>query len=413
MGTDVDVDLAPMPATALAQSLRPSQWPHGSDFLFLPRPFEVREGGTLPMITRYDAVRAALLDRDGWSRQVPLEDLPPTARHRTLYASWGADGVEHAMLHGSLSAINHGSTPQARQFTRELTRELLKQLLAEPPPWDLSRVIYAVSMQVILEHTLQAPPLLAQARTIRELAREHVAAPGGFFGIRRQLEAERILGGLTDHRDDLPEGGLAHHLVELHQANPGRFTRDHLIGQLWLLVVSHETQATATASTLGMLLEFGEVAYARSILGKAAPMRRLVAEAGRRAIVFPASLTITTKPFTLDGITVGLGTPCLTSYGAANLDEDKFDDPLRFNPRAERTTPHLAYGVGQHRCQGRVGAEQFIEDVLTALLQGLPEDVQLHNGCVLRETGISMAIPYLPVTPVGGGLPCGGASPTT
>jgi cytochrome P450 len=396
-----DVDLAAMPATELAQSLRPSQWPYGSDFLFLPRPFDARGGGDLPVISRYDAVRAGLLDRDGWSRQVPLEALPPTARHRTLYASWGADGAEHAMLHGSLSAINHGSTPQAREFTRELTSDLLKRLLAEPPPWDLSRVIYTVSMQVILQHTLQAPPLLAQARTIRELARAHVAAPGGFFGIQRQLEAEEILGSVDQRREELPEGGLARHLVELHQANPERFTRDHLIGQLWLLVVSHETQATATASTLGMLLEFGEFAYARSILGEAASMRRLVAEAGRRAIVFPASLTLTTRDFTLDGITVGPGTPCLTSYGAANLDEDRFDDPLCFDPRAERATPHLAFGVGQHRCQGRIGAEQFIEDVLTALLQGLPEELQLHNGCVLRETGISMAIPYLPVTPVG------------
>jgi cytochrome P450 len=400
-----------MPATPLAQSLRPSQWPRGSDFVFRPRPFDV--SGNLPVISRYDAVRAALVDRDGWSRQVPLEALPPTARHRTLYASWAADGVEHAMLRSSLSAINHGSTSRARQFTRELTRGLLERLLTDPPPWDLSRVIYAVSMQVILEHTLQAPPLLPQAPAIRELTRKHVAAPGSFLGIQRQLEAEQILGSLNDHRGELPAGGLARHLVELHQANPGRFTRDHLIGQLWLLVVSHETQATATASTLGMLLEFGEVAYARSILGEAAPMQRLMAEAGRRAIVFPASLIITTKPFTLDGVTVGPGTPCLASYGAANLDEDKFEDPLCFNPRAVRATPHLAFGVGQHRCQGRVGTEQFIEDVLTALLQGLPEDVRLHHGCVLRETGISMAIPYLPVTPVGGGLPCGGASPTT
>jgi cytochrome P450 len=394
----LNVDLVPLPATKLAQSLWPSQWPQGSEYLFRPRDFDI--SGPLPVISRYDAVKAALFDRDGWSRQVPIEALPPTARHRTLYASWGADGDEHRLLRRSLSSLNRGSTAQARKFTRELTSDLLERLMAEPPPWDLSRVIYNVSMQVILQHTLQAPPLLPQARRIRELAREHVAAGGGFFGIQRQLEAEAILGGLVEQRDELPEGGLARHLVDLHLADAERFTRDHLVGQLWLLTVSHETQATASASTLGMLLESGTGTYARSILEQRDLMRRLIAEGGRRSIVFPASLMVTTRPFTLDGATVPAGTPCLASYGAANLDASKFDDPLRFNPRAQRAIPHLAFGEGQHRCQGEVGAEQFVADVLTALLQGLPEDVQLQ-GRVLRETGISMAVARLPVAPVG------------
>lgn len=238
------------------------------------------------------------------------------------------------MLRGSLTAINRGSTAQAREFTRALTRHELKQLMVGPPPWDLARVIYDVSMQVVLQHTLQAPPLLPQARRLRELAREHVAAAGGFFGIRRQEEAEQLLGRVVERRQELPEGGLAHQLVALHLAAPERFTYDHLIGQLWLLTVSYETQATATASTLGMLLEFGELAYAQSILGDRGPMRRLVAEAGRRSIVFPASLMITTRPFTLDDQAVPAGTPCLASYGAANLDEQVFHQPLVFDPRA-------------------------------------------------------------------------------
>jgi cytochrome P450 len=89
---------------------------------------------------------------------------------------------------------------------------------------------------------------------------------------------------------------------------------------------------------------------------------------------------------------VPAGTPCLVSYAAANLDPSKFDDPLVFDPRAQRTTRHLAFDAGPHRCQGEVGAEQYMTDVVTALLQGLPSDVRLHRGLVLRETGISMAV---------------------
>jgi hypothetical protein len=54
-----------------------------------------------------------------------------------------------------------------------------------------------------------------------------------------------------------------------------------------------------------------------------------------------------------------------------------------------------------HRCQGEVGAEQFVADVLMAVLAGLPADVQLgHGGQVLRETaGVSWTIPQLLVHP--------------
>ncbi len=394
---DQDSGFASMPYTKGAQWLPPSMWPSESKELFTPREFHLT--GPFGIITKYDQVLQAMLDRSRvWSREVPLAAIPPEMRHCTLGASWGTDNDVHRKLRHSLSALTRGSTAQAREFTRGLTDQLLTQLMGESQPWDLARVIYEVSMRVIIEHTLQAPPLLRHARRLRELTRDHVAAAGGFTGITRQLEAEEILGSLLDQRIELPEGGLARYLVDLHLQDPPGLSRDQVISQLWLLVVSHETQATATASLLGMVLEYGEFLYARSIIGQAEPMRLLIAEGGRRSIVFPASMLVPTRPVTLDGLTLDGGTPCLASYAAANLDEDKFINPLHFDPRTRRATRHLAFGEGSHRCQGDVGAEQFVEDVLTTLLRGLPERAQLHNSVVLRETGISMSIARLPIT---------------
>ncbi len=385
-----------MTATPRAQWLAPSQWPQGSEHLFTPGPFRIDQ--ELPIISRYADVRAALLDSDAtFSRVVPYAVLPEPMRHRTLFAAWGLDGAEHARARRSLTSVNTGSTAQARAFTRELCTRLTGELLSQEPPWDLSRVIYEVSMQLVLRYTMQAPMLLPHARRLRELTREHVSAPGGFFGIQRDAEAEEILAIVIEHAAQLPPGSLVAHLVELNRTNPQGFAADNLVGQLWLLAVSAETQATQAAGLIGMLLETGEFAYARGILGDDNAVAMLVDESGRRGIGFPASLLVAMKPFTLDGQTLDAGRPCLISYAAANLDPEVFAEPLTFNPRRARTPKHLAFGVGDHRCQGEVGAGQFVADVTTAMLAVLPPDLRLHDGLLHRETGISMSVASLPV----------------
>jgi cytochrome P450 len=393
------VDIGPMIATPRAQWLPPSHWPAGSEHLFTQAPFRVDQ--QLPVISRYEDVRAALLDTQGtFSRVVPYTAIPDQMRHRTLFAAWGLDGAEHRRSRSTLTSINTGSTPQARALTRELCTQLTRQLMQEAPPWDLSRVIYEVSMQVVVQHTMQAPMLLPHARRLRELTREHVSAEGGFFGIQRDTVAEDILATVVEQAGQLTPGSLSAHLVEMHRAHPESFTVDNLVGQLWLLAVSAETQATQAASLIGMLLETDEFAYARSILGDDEAFAALIDESGRRGIGFPASLLVAVKPFTLDGQTLDAGRPCLISYAAANLDPEVFADPLTFNPRRARSPKHLAFGVGDHRCQGEIGATQFVADVTASLLAVLPPDLQLHDGLLHRETGISMSVACLPVAPI-------------
>jgi cytochrome P450 len=396
-----EAEFAGTPPSDRAQWLRPSQVPAGSEYLFTPRDFTVMElpGHPQPMglITRYDAVRAALLNPNALRRSVPFEYLPAEHRHRTLYASWAQDGEQRRKLRRTLTRVNRGSTEQARRFTRELTAELLARLLNEDAPWDLVRVISTVSMRVMLEQTLQAPPLIRHARRLRELAREHSVAAGGFFGITRQREAEQILGSITGRYDELPAGGLAHHLVGLYQTD--QLDLDSLQGQLWLLIVSTESQAAAVASLLGTICEFDEGPYARSILGDRDAMQRLVAEGLRMGIVFPAKIATAAQDVDLDGQNLHAGSPCWICFAAANRDPAAFDRPDVFDPRVKRELPHLSFGTGDGRCQGEVGAEQFVEDVLTSVLEGLPPGTQLHNGLLQRETGINMSVATLPAIP--------------
>lgn len=379
-----------------AEWLPPSAWPPRCGPLFVPGPFNpaVRYQG-IPVIRNYADVRTALLDRSGaWRREVPLEAIPQGERHCTLSASWASDGETHKVLRDSLRPLNSGSSDEARRYTVERTRELTELLLAEPSPWDLARVMYQVSMELVILHTLQAPMLLPHAWKLRHLTREHVVVPGGFFAIKRQHEAEEILALVLEYKHGLPAGGLARKLVQLH--DEGRISKDQLIGQLWLICVSQETQATAAASTIGMVLEHNLLSYAQKALADATATEWLVAEGLRRSIVFPASLLVSTRDLELNGYTITANTPCLVSYGAANIDPALFS--ANFAPGRAPTAPHLSFGIGTHYCQGKVGAAQFMEDVLAGTLPLLGTSTHVPNNRLLREAaGISLAVARLPI----------------
>lgn len=376
----------------------PGHWPSGFDPLFTPRPFH--PGNTymgLPVITRHEDVDAVLRDKASWSRHVPDDVVEPGARHCTLHATWGADGETHTVLRRSMHSLYGGHTADARLFLHERTSELLALLMHQDQAWDLARVIYQVSMELTISHTLKAPMLLRHVWRLRQIMREHVATPGGFFGIVRQPDAEELLGEVLAERELLPRDGLAHNLVALYEA--GAITRKQLLGQLWLVCVSHETQATATTNTLALLMHHNMLDYLRYALDDERRTTSLINEGLRRSIVFPASPVIAMQPVTLNGHVIARGTACMVCYGSANFDGSKFADPLGFRPDLTRDTHHMGFGVGGHHCQGKSGAEQFMEGVLRVASVALPPHSRLRNHQVLRETtGISLSIVQLPVT---------------
>jgi cytochrome P450 len=394
--------LTELSATHNAKWLPPSAWPEESGWLFQPRPLD--RARQPAVASRWDDVTRIVKDGEVWHRNVPLTAVPRHQRHCLLDATWSTDGDVHTLLRGGLLTINRGSTGAARQFTRALTAELLSRLMSQEPPWNLAAVVSEVSARVIIEHTLQAPALLRDARRLRELVRQVGAAEGGFFGVTRQREFEDILLrlGLPSQHEELPDG-VARHLVDMYWE--GRLAPWQLAGQLGLPLASQETQAAATASLIGMLLEArGDGArwwgYAAEATRDGALMRRLIAEGGRRGLSFPMIIRTPDRDVELGGQTAPAGEPVIVSLAAANMDPARFgDDAQLFDPRAERP-PHLAFSEGRRRCLGEVSAEQFMEDVLRVCVDVLPPSVQLENGMVLREiAGISWSIPQLPIIP--------------
>lgn len=363
--------------------LPPSAWPEEFAGWFLARPPDTSVRPVL--LTRYADVAAAIQATDRWQRGMPDPAPDPGDWHAAFHASWAADGDAHRLLRRSLRRLASGSTPAARAATRALASPLLAQVMAGPAPWNLADVIYPASIRIIIEHTLAAPPLLP---AVSQLA-AHVRAVNSTSPdtIGRDQEFEELLLAVDREPGDLPDG-LARDLVRAYRA--GQITRLQLSGQLALVLISHETQATAAASLAGMLLETGGWQRAAQAVSRPAPMRNLIAEGNRRGLVFPVR-----------DLSAPDGGQVRVSFAAANMDPAVFgEDAARFDPRAARP-PHLAFGTGARRCQGAAGADQFTQDMLQVLLAGLPSGVRLAgDGTVLRETdGLVWSLADLPVSP--------------
>jgi cytochrome P450 len=87
---------------------------------------------------------------------------------------------------------------------------------------------------------------------------------------------------------------------------------------------------------------------------------------------------VTTQPFELDGVTLPAGARVIMSYGAANRDPRKWDDPARFDVQ-RRAMDHLGFGHGVHQCIGNNLARMEIAALLTALARRVRR-IELHGA---------------------------------
>lgn len=99
------------------------------------------------------------------------------------------------------------------------------------------------------------------------------------------------------------------------------------------------------------------------------------------------------------GATIKAGEAVILSMSSANRDERAFDEPMEFQPFAERA-PHVGLGHGPHYCLGAPLARLEMRAVLSTLAQRLP-GLQLagdETEVIARRDSFMGGIESLPVT---------------
>ena len=81
---------------------------------------------------------------------------------------------------------------------------------------------------------------------------------------------------------------------------------------------------------------------------------------------------LATKDTEIGGVPVSAGSTVMLMLAAANRDEDRYEDPDRFDLRRESPRPHLSFGHGPHACLGTHLARMEMRVAVSLLLDRLP-----------------------------------------
>jgi cytochrome P450 len=203
---------------------------------------------------------------------------------------------------------------------------------------------------------------------------------------RRQYEAlcamEGCIRGLLREGGPVVEAGLIGALAKPMPSGE-RMTEEELIGNcILLLVAGHETTVNLLGNGLRLLLE--RPALLAQVRGDSRLLGAFVEETLRyESPVQRGTFRVTTEAIEIGGTTIEAGQQVSALIGAANRDPAVFAEPERFDP-ARVPNPHLAFGLGPHRCVGAMLARMEARIAFARLLERLPK---LRLGGDAAETG--------------------------
>lgn len=194
-------------------------------------------------------------------------------------------------------------------------------------------------------------------------------------GHRRQYEAlcamEGCIRELMRGGGPVVEAGLIGALAKPTPSGE-RMTEDELIGNcILLLVAGHETTVNLLGNGLKLLLE--RRALLSQVRGDSRLLGAFVEETLRyESPVQRGTFRVTTEAIEIGGTRIEAGLQVSALIGAANRDPAVFAEPERFDP-TRVPNPHLAFGLGPHRCVGAMLARMEARIAFARLLERLPK----------------------------------------
>jgi hypothetical protein len=318
------------------------------------------------VLTRYDDVRAVLLDKDRLSSDrlrpyfasLPGPEAERIASIVRYLSQWMVfqDPPDHTRLRRLIGRVFHARSMQAmRPQVQEIAQWLLQHLegreridliadYAGPLPCLVIMALLGVPRGDLAEVKRMSDEMALFIGSSRTSPEKYDTAEAA----TREMAA--FFQRLADARRARPEADLLSELVHLQDESGDRLADDELIGTcIMLLFAGHETTTNHIANGLHALMRFpGEAARLRAEPGLAAAA---VEELLRYDGPSGAQVRVVSQAHELHGKRLEAGQRVFIMLNAANRDPRAYPDPDRLDLDRDGL-PHLTFGFGIHICLG-------------------------------------------------------------
>ncbi len=355
------------------------------------------------VISRYDDVRAAILDTKRFTNQVALSnagsamepDDPEKARElleaaaleeevQRLYREKGwvpaanldaLDEPRHMEMRKLFDyAFRPGKIKELDPFVEELAYRLVDDFLGDGRCEVVAQLavplpLYTIGRQIgvpeedmprIKEWTDAWVQRMGLAQTPEER----------IWSTEMEIEAQQYLQPIYERLREQPDDTLLSVIVNREVPEWGRaLTNEELHSEVIvdLFVGGSETTTNAIAAGVVKLIEQPEI-WDRLKADPDAYLETFIEEVVRLEAPVQALMRQVSEDIELHGTTIPEGSLVLLLYGSANRDEGRFECPADIDLERKKPRSHLGFGTGSHHCLGAPLARRELYYGFRALL---------------------------------------------
>jgi cytochrome P450 len=395
-----DTDLPAFPAArSVGCPLRPpaefAQW---RDDPGLQR--AIYQGKPTWVVSRYEDIRAALVDPRLSAETIPASMLPKDSDNNTPVMFARVDDPEHHRIRRMLTRdFTFRRVDGMRQQIQAIVDRYIDDMLASGPPADLVRAFALPVPSLVIAHLLGVPD--------DDLEMFHHHTTVGLDGRTTDEEKTQAFGAmfayiaeLVERKEREPRDDLLSRLVADHVVNGDISPETATVTGAIMMQAGHETTANMIALGTVALMEHREMYERLGHTDDPSVIANIVEELMRYlAIVHSQVDRVATEDLTLGGQQIQAGDWLVMNLPAGNWDPDFVDNPdVLDGDRNARG--HLGFGYGVHQCIGANLARvemQIAFATLARRVPGLQLAVDVEELRFKGESGI-YGMKELPVT---------------
>ncbi len=398
MAPDTDLPAIPAARSTGCPLRPPAEFAQWRDEPGLQR--AIYQGKPTWVVSRYDDIRAALVDPRLSAETIPASMLPKDSDDNTPVMFARVDDPEHHRIRRMLTRdFTFRRVDGMRSQIQEIVDSYLDDMLESGPPADLVRAFALPVPSLVIAHLLGVPS--------DDLEMFHHHTTVGLDGRTSDEEKTQAFGAmfayiaeLVERKEHEPGDDLLSRLVADHVVNGDISRETATVTGAIMMQAGHETTANMIALGTVALMEHREMFERLASTDDPSVIANIVEELMRYlAIVHSQVDRIATEDLVLGGQQIQAGDWLVMNLPAGNWDPDFVNDPEVLDGD-RNVRGHLGFGYGVHQCIGANLARvemQIAFGTLARRVPGLQLAVGVEDLRFKGESGI-YGMKELPVT---------------